>query len=222
MIKSVNANEFHEIHDSHQFRSILKELMDRHRITPTELARRINLPQPTIHRLLVGKTEDPRLSTLSLISEYFSVSIDQLLGVTALEEINNQNKLANTRTLPIISWQDAVKENFTKTLTTTNWDNWFFVEANVSPLSFGLVSKHSAEPRIPTGSILTVDPNTTPEDGDLVIVYYENTAEATIRQIILDGLKQILVSIINPSISDELLPSIKIIGVIVQTRFSYK
>ncbi len=217
------AHEEHLDHSSaHQFRSVLKELMYRHHITATELARRIDLPQPTVHRLLAGKTEDPKLSTLSIIAQYFQVSIDQLLGATPLEA-NPLNKPGISLSIPLISWENATTKSFTNKLNTSNWNDWFLIDIEASPHSFGLKTKPSMEPRFPGGSILTIDPNITPKDGDLVIVHYKNTAEATIREIILDGPKQLLRSIIaDSSMPDELEQNIKIIGVVIQTRFSYK
>ena len=77
------------------------------------------------------------------------------------------------------------------------------------------------EPRFIAGSILTVDPNKKPVDGDLVIVHYQGTPEATIREIILDGPKHELSSITEEN-TEKLSDDITIIGVVIQTRFSYE
>jgi len=209
-------------YDMFKLRAALKELMYRKNLSPTEFARQAGLPQPTVHRLLVGKTEDPKLSTLSLIASFFSVSIDQLVGKVSLDEPLSHQKGRALLSIPIISWENATETSFTEKLNRNNWDDWFYIDINVSPLSFGLKSKRSMEPRFPTGSILTVDPSATPRDGDLVIVYYKDTKEATVREIILDGRKQSLQHIVENSLSEELTNEIKIIGVIVQTRYSYK
>lgn len=204
-------------------RTIIKELLAQEHINVTELARRIHLPQPTIHRLLTGKTEDPKLSTLCLIAEYFGVSLDQILGNTQLKNDNNNLKNTSAFSIPIISWQDATNlEGMITNLTINNWDNWLMVDTEASPLSFGLKSKRSMEPRFPAGSILIIDPQISPADGDLVIVQYSNTNEATIRELVLDGPKHELLSILNNSIKDEFNNEIILLGVVIQTRFSYK
>lgn len=205
-------------------RAILKELMATHRINATELARRINLPQPTIHRLLRGKTDDPKLSTLKLIANYFSITLDQLLGNTILEIGNSpKNPLHRSLAIPIISWTDAINaESFIANLAVTNWEEWLLVDVKASRSSFGLKSKRSMEPCFPTGSSLIIDPKDTPQDGDLVIVSYKGITEATIREIVLDGPKQQLHSINNGSIVDDLTSDFNILGVVIQTRFSYK
>ena len=48
----------------------MKYLMDMHGIDlATELARRANLNQPTVHRILSGEVRDPRISRLQAIGE---------------------------------------------------------------------------------------------------------------------------------------------------------
>jgi transcriptional regulator with XRE-family HTH domain len=217
----LNIPEFdHSFLGTKGCQNVVKELMSRHNITVAELARRINLPQPTIHRLLTGKTEDPRLSTLSLIANYFSITIDQLLGYTPLTSESGTGS-SLSRLVPILSWHDAIDhEKMITSLTRNNWCNWLLVGADVSSLTFSLKSKKSMEPRFPAGSILLIDPGVTPSDGDLMVVRYPNTTEATIRELVSDGPSQALLSIIDNSISDELTNDIKLIGVIMETRFS--
>ncbi len=40
------------------------------------LARRSGVPQPTIHRILTGESQDPRRSTIEKIASYFGVAAD--------------------------------------------------------------------------------------------------------------------------------------------------
>ena len=51
----------------------LRQLLMSRGISETELARQTNLPQPTIHKIMSGKTLDPRMSTLKSIASYFEV-----------------------------------------------------------------------------------------------------------------------------------------------------
>jgi len=54
-------------------------LMKKRRISDSDLAKAISLPYNTIKRITVGKTVDPKISTLLLIANFFDVSIDGLL-----------------------------------------------------------------------------------------------------------------------------------------------
>ena len=131
-----------------RFRTVLIKLMATHGINASELARRTNLPQPTIHRLAVGKTEDPKLSTLLSLANYFTISLDQLLGnVDIISEATNKNSPL-TLSVPIISWTNALDSKlYLETIKTTNWSEWFVIDMKVSPHTFGLKSKPSMEPR---------------------------------------------------------------------------
>jgi len=205
-------------------RDTLKELLARHRINATELAKRIDLPQPTIYRLLAGKTEDPKLSTLSNIADYFSISIDQLLGKVSLDmHGSGQTGISRSLSIPIISWQHAINPTeYIANLNANNYTDWLTIDGDASDSSFGLRSKPSMEPRFHAGSILIVDPKLSPCDGDLVVVYYNGTTEATIRQIVLDGLKQKLQSLVNSSEFEILNEKVSLVGVVIQTRYMFK
>ncbi|ASE19288.1 XRE family transcriptional regulator [Pseudomonas protegens] len=60
--------------------TVLRELLDRDGISPTELHRRTGVPQSTLSRILSGKIVDPSDKHISRIAEYFQVSTDQLRG----------------------------------------------------------------------------------------------------------------------------------------------
>ena len=59
---------------------ILCQLIREQQITVSELARRTQIGQPVIHRLISGVTLDPKVSTLSALANYFNISINQLIG----------------------------------------------------------------------------------------------------------------------------------------------
>jgi phage repressor protein C with HTH and peptisase S24 domain len=60
--------------------TVLRELLDRNGISPTELHRRTGVPQSTLSRILSGKIVDPSDKHISRVAEYFRVSTDQLRG----------------------------------------------------------------------------------------------------------------------------------------------
>ncbi|WP_282270034.1 XRE family transcriptional regulator [Stenotrophomonas sp. PS02298] len=57
----------------------LRELM-RHEggLSENQLSRNTGVPQPTIHRILSGRVEDPRDSTLRPLAEYFGTTVESL------------------------------------------------------------------------------------------------------------------------------------------------
>lgn len=66
--------------DAAALKRVLKKLLAQHGLTANALANKLNVPTPTIHRLVTGDVKDPRISTLIIIANYFSVTIEQLLG----------------------------------------------------------------------------------------------------------------------------------------------
>ncbi|MDX1901073.1 MAG: helix-turn-helix transcriptional regulator [Gammaproteobacteria bacterium] len=75
--------------------TILSHLMLAKNIKSAELARRTGIGQPVIHRLMTGVTENPQILTLKPLSDFFGVSIEQLIGLTPL----NQRKMIDETTL---------------------------------------------------------------------------------------------------------------------------
>lgn len=59
---------------------VLKRLLQDNSLTANKLAVTLCIPTPTIHRLVTGEVQDPRLSTLTAIADYFDITIEQLVG----------------------------------------------------------------------------------------------------------------------------------------------
>jgi SOS-response transcriptional repressor LexA len=196
----------------------LQRLMRARNISEAELARQTGTPQPTLHKILSGKTENPRASTLKALADFFDISMDELLTG---EIITQRNSLHNTiQSIPIISWDECIDNfNFVNSLTPTNWCHWTVCET-LSKNAFALISKPSMEPRFPKGTILIIDPNTKPVDGDFAIVHYPNTSEATLREFSIDGPIRLLLQI-NGNGEQSNLDNIKILGILIKSIFSY-
>ena len=56
----------------------LQELMHAKDISEAELSRQTSIPPATIHKILSGKTSDPRISTLKTLADFFQVTLYQL------------------------------------------------------------------------------------------------------------------------------------------------
>jgi SOS-response transcriptional repressor LexA len=197
----------------------LHQLMRTRGVSEAELARRSHIPQPTLHKILSGKTDDPRASTLKALANAFEISIDELLsGANIPRQINGMPK---TQSISIISWSECIDAaNFIKNLTPTNWSNWI-VSEYLSQNAYGLISKSSMEPCFPKRTVLIIDPDTMAEDGDMVVAHYPNTQEATLRKLSTDGPTKLLLPInANSSLSD-FDKGIRILGVVIRSVFSF-
>lgn len=196
----------------------LRKLMHERSISEAELARQTGIPQPTLHKILSGKTGDPRSSTLKSLADFFGISIDGLITGTHTQTHNGNN----TQSIPVIDWNDTVNlDSCLSRINPANWSNWV-VSEHVSNKAFALTSKPSLEPKFPKGSILILDPETAPEDGDLVLAYFKDSNSTSIRELSIDGPIRELTTICKPkNISTPCDQNIVILGVVIKAVFTF-
>lgn len=72
--------------------TVLTYLMTEKGISSAELARKTDVSQPVIYRLMTGATENPQIQTVKPIADFFGVELDQLLGFTPLHQVSTLNK----------------------------------------------------------------------------------------------------------------------------------
>ncbi|HVV67491.1 MAG TPA: S24 family peptidase [Gammaproteobacteria bacterium] len=201
---------------------ILTRLLFKRRLRATELARQLNLPQPTISRILTGATANPHRSSLEPIADFFNISVQQLKGLEPIPWLEPNNPQATGWTeIPIYDWQEAASAEHPEEA-----EKKLFTDAAISEQGFALIMKDaSMEPQFPKNTLLIVDPARTPKDRSFVVVKLENYPEVVFRQLILDGPDHYL----KPTSPDferfkmTLMGSKdKIIGVLVQTRKNYE
>jgi SOS-response transcriptional repressor LexA len=194
----------------------LRRLMSINKVSEAEVSRQTHIPQPTIHKIVSGKTTDPRASTLIALADYFKISIDEL--VTGVELKRQASK---TTSIPIISWSECINaQSILETITHSNWDKWV-VTQSLSEACYAVLSKPCMEPRFPVGTALVIDPTMKPEDGDVVLAHYANTSEATLREISIDGPTVLLTTLYGNTPPHEMTTDIAIKGVLIRSIFSY-
>jgi SOS-response transcriptional repressor LexA len=194
----------------------LRRLMNLNNVTEAEVSRQTHIPQPTIHKILNGKTADPRASTLRALADFFKISIDELL--TGIE---TKRQASLTHSIPIISWSECINaQEFIETLSPSKWHKWVVTEP-LSEACFAVISKPSMAPRFPIGTALVIDPTLQPEDGDIVLVHYLNTFETTLREISIDGPSALLSNLYGNSPPEPITSDISIKGILIRSIFSY-
>ncbi len=207
---------------------ILKRLLFDKGMKPVDLAREVNIPPPTIHRLVTGKSTRPYKSSLKPIADYFSISVDELVGEKPL--INNQVSLTENKNIqkfnksiniPIISWenlQQVSKMNIDLCDTTP-------FSGKISDHAFATILEDSSmEPLFSRKSLLIFDPERTPKDRSYVLAKLQGTQLPVFRQLIID-LDQKYLKPLNPDLNAfkmKLLQSHdSILGTLVEARQIY-
>lgn len=207
----------------------LNFLMRQASIDVVNLSKATGIPVTTINRLRNEMVEhNPTLDTLTPLANYFSVTISQLIGEEPLDNYSH-NKITtpSVQSFPVLSWDECIDyTNFVVNLNVNNWDKRVIGEF-LSKYAFALLTKPSMEPRFSKGTIVIINPEITPKDGNIVVVHYPNTKEATLRQYSLDGPSTFLKSINeikpnNNNLDDNLDEKIKIIGIVSRTMYSFE
>lgn len=167
---------------------ILKKLLFDRNMRSADLARELDMPPPTVHRIVTGRSSRPYKSSLETIAKYFNLTINELIG-------DNNNEVTvtgiSTTTLKYVDWEllQPLK----------NSDDSIVVH-NVSPQSFVLqLNDHSMEPLFPLDSILIFDPTVEIKDRSYILVKPNCEDKHIFRQVIFDGNKK-FVRAINPDL----------------------
>lgn len=208
---------------------ILRKFLFEKNMKTIDLAREVNLPQPTVHRLVTGKSTRPYKSSLKPIADFFSVTVDQLVGEEPLpeaiwEQSQNQTIATNSsiiKSIPIISWKqlhsvESARKNSQKNVVTIG---------NLSEESFALVMPDfSMEPFFSRGTLLILDPKQPAKDRSYVLVKLQENNLYIFRQLLIDGEDRYLKPL-NPDLSmfkmRVLHADDEIIGCLVESRNQY-
>lgn len=199
--------------------NILKKILFEKDMRPADLARELNMPVPTIHRIVTGKSTRPYQSSLEAIAEYLNVSVEQLTGdepllPSTLDDVKSLPIGKYTKVVPLISWSTLDDRN-------RKVDSEVVV-INVSDKAFALVMPdYSMEPLIQNGSTLIFDPEAEPMDRSYVLVKLAEHSIYLCRQLLMDCDKK-FVKALNPDISvssiRQLTDEDQIIARLVETR----
>jgi hypothetical protein len=176
-------------------KNILHALMEQTGIDEVaELSRLSGVPQTTLHRLYVGGTPDPRVSTLIPLVDFFNISVDQMIGRKSLKEPAFKEKLD---LIPIIPWDKVpAAKAYMKELSQESWPHWEAVlkvtaEQNLFVLE---VPQRTMGGIFSYKTKLVIDPNLSPVDGDYVIVHNSENNSVALKHLLVDGSDQWLKS----------------------------
>lgn len=206
--------------------STLKKLLFQKDIKPVDLARAVDLPPPTIHRLVTGKSTRPHPSSIGPIATFFGVTTDQLLGITPLASDENAAEAKTVKTpagfriVPLLSWSSLSLEKSEQKPEGT------IAVGNMSEESFALtMPDFSMEPLFDKGCTLIFDPAVTPVDRSYVLIKLNQSGTFLFRQLLIDGDHRYIKSL-NPDISASsmrlLQPEDAIVATLMETRSNFQ
>ena len=80
---------------------VLQALLRHRKLTVSELSRHTGLVQPVIYRMTTGETDNPKLSSLLPIANYFNVNLSQLIGEEPLSPEGNTDQ--QVKAIPLLN-----------------------------------------------------------------------------------------------------------------------
>lgn len=197
-------------------------------INTTQLARKIDVPQQTLHRILAGLSPNPHLKTLEPLAEFFSISVDQLTGkkpllgeLAAARVVTTM--LASLQEIPLLASLEV--ESFLKTRDLSLVKEHVIVDGSVTSHAFAVTMHDSSmEPYLRQGAILILDPTKQPRDRDLVLVRIQSGSSLVFRQILINC-EQSYLKPMNPELAvfpmKLLREEDRILGVVLEVRHRY-
>ncbi|QLH41267.1 MAG: LexA family transcriptional regulator [Coxiellaceae bacterium] len=206
---------------------ILKRLMFIHDIKTTELARRIDVPQPTLQRIVAGTSTNPHISTLIPLAKFFNVTVDQLRGIAPIPELEstqpNPAVPSGLCAVPSLEWEE-VGEWLKQSMYLNDKPERpkLYIEGPLSAKSYALtVNDNAMYPMFPKGTQIIVDPEQTAQPRQYVIAWLTKQNTVVLRQLLLAEEKQLLKAL-HPDLEKYpmqlLQENDQICGVVVQAR----
>lgn len=173
----------------------------------------------TLRRLRLNKENNPTLASLVPIAKYFSVTVDQLIGIQPLGEKLTVAKLDAVK-VPIIAWETALKGN--KVRQEQALSSLLISDVPLSDSSYALIMKKSQWNNFLAGSLLIIDPCLEFNNRDFIIVSEKTQQFPQLYQVLIFENKSYL------KLSDfkaEIIPftdKYETLGVVTQIRTNYK
>lgn len=150
----------------------LAYLMAKHQTNPTQVAQATKIPQPTVYRILMGETKNPRVDTLQTIADHFRVSLEALRG-TSLREADFSHQPAPIaqpfRQVPVVGHVKGGDNGYLEELDCPV-DGYVEYPARDKNAYALRVRGDALRPRIRPGEFVIVEPNRQPHPGDDVVV----------------------------------------------------
>jgi transcriptional regulator with XRE-family HTH domain len=158
---------------------VLQGLLASKRLTVSELARRIEVPQPTLYRITTGHHLRPQQKTLQRIASFFEVSVDQLCGREIIPGFVAGG--GQQQRVPLVNIAQIEAGQL-------NSQHYISVDIPVSEASFALkMPDASMEPMVSKDAILIVDPQKVPAYRSFALIYLASCQEIVVRQMLKDA-----------------------------------
>lgn len=197
----------------------LKKLLFDKDINVAQLSKEIDIPQPTLNRIILGKTKNPQPKSLEKMADYLGVPVNEITKFTEEESKLIENEIIK---IPLFTIPEIKSRNFVQELPALNQIN---IDAPLGENCFAVTLNNSSmEPMFLEGTTLIFNPDKEPKDKSFVLVFLQDKLSSIFRELLIDADFQYLKTT-NPSLSTSPLTVLeskdKILGTLVEARRSY-
>ena len=207
-----------------QLSANLKILLSHANISENELARRTGIAQQIINRILSGENTNPKIATLKPLSNYFMISLSQLIGDVPLDtKVKLNVNHLGFKEIPLIAF-DLIEKNALNDLIIQSKEKLRVDIDALDPLFAIQMNDDSMEPKFSKNSILILKYcNTTSFNGDFGLIQLSND-KIELRQLFQND-QNTYKKCLNPSYDDYHVTLINseftCLGLLIQSRTNF-
>lgn len=167
-------------------RDNLNQLMHEAKVSMSQLHRNTGVPIPNIQRMRNDYSANPTISSLKPIADFFSISINQLIGDEPLPQhmpVGYRENQQHWTSIPVISWEEATtwptpSHEGSRRIVSTDMD--------VSKQAYCLEVEEENWTNLAPGTLLIVEPKISYKHRDFVVVCKKGDEQATLKQLLID------------------------------------
>lgn len=174
----------------------LKKFLEKERISENELAKRIGIPQQMINRIVTGINQNPKLSTIMPIANYFKVPLQELISDSNLD-LDNAQMIHSQLKIPYIEFTDIVEHDINRAISYSK--KFIMADLDQTKDYFATtMNDDSMEPKFSKGTILVFEKEKIPFNGDFCLLK-DDKNHYVFRQILINATNKKFIKCLNPS-----------------------
>ncbi|EKD72821.1 MAG: Peptidase, family S24 [uncultured bacterium] len=200
----------------------LNLLMAEAHISADELSRRIGIPASTIKKIRNRYNPNPTLTTLIPLANYFTVSLNQLVGLEPLPDSRRKGQykqpIESIRNIPVISWHEAISWPNSKGKSHPTINTSYEYSKN----AYALIVEEEDWENLSQGTALIIDPSIKPEHRDFAIAYKTGQPIPSLKQLLYDEGQAYLKPVVHGYNITSLSADHSLLGVVVEYKKQLK